>query len=600
MGLWVTGGLCVAVIRPAYLYHEHTSLPAHPASTTKTQQVASHNHQSFLYQATYLPSSFAFHLPQTTFTPHYLSPRSLALFFFSISTSIPSLYTQTHLSPLARIPTTLPQPLHCPIPSDSIKPRINKELGTDLTTQLTQTTSNRASFTPGQSRSFYKNPIRAVDPQTRSHIADLSTGNPLHIPRVATTNIRHLGKAHANDTMDDKTSSNLRPSTGFADDSFASTSHSHFRTPLTSSTYLSTTNRTILPGINQIVSMEHKRPFTPLKAMLSPPEQTPHDSFSRRLSNPSMDLSMKPLLPNSHGRVHAPLSPPISPETRLIGTAEETSTTVGQDMILYPHQGSPASQPSLFADTDTHRLVDEHVAARESSVFREVSPPRTSEYELVLEFKSQVLKEFNANRRLWQQRELAQLREDNSLKSGRRYTTIAPAGPGVRPIRQFPPKSTVRSGVSKAIKAPRAPKVVTGGRGTTPSGEGKKVAREDKDFNSLPDYCPPTSTLPNKPNSLKVDWKGAPIDLKTDEHAHLLHPDELALAANLRLDCATYLTSKRRIFIKRLDAYRIGKEFRKTDAQQACKIDVNKASKLWQAFDKVHWLDPQWISKFAR
>jgi len=34
---------------------------------------------------------------------------------------------------------------------------------------------------------------------------------------------------------------------------------------------------------------------------------------------------------------------------------------------------------------------------------------------------------------------------------------------------------------------------------------------------------------------------------------------------------------------------RIGKEFRKTDAQQACKIDVNKASKLWTAFDKVGW-----------
>ncbi|KAK8099068.1 SWIRM domain-containing protein [Apiospora kogelbergensis] len=54
----------------------------------------------------------------------------------------------------------------------------------------------------------------------------------------------------------------------------------------------------------------------------------------------------------------------------------------------------------------------------------------------------------------------------------------------------------------------------------------------------------------------------------------------LVLAANLRLDCATYLTSKRRMFMKRLNCLRIGKDFGKTDTQQACKINVNKASKL--------------------
>lgn len=124
--------------------------------------------------------------------------------------------------------------------------------------------------------------------------------------------------------------------------------------------------------------------------------------------------------------------------------------------------------------------------------------------------------------------------------------------------------------------------------------------REDKDFNSLPDYCPPKESLPSKPNSLKVDWKGAPIDLRSDPHAHLLHPDELLLAGNLRLDCATYLTSKRRIFIKRVECLEIGKEFRKTDAQQACKIDVNKASKLWAVFEKVGWLNAKWVISHAK
>jgi hypothetical protein len=105
--------------------------------------------------------------------------------------------------------------------------------------------------------------------------------------------------------------------------------------------------------------------------------------------------------------------------------------------------------------------------------------------------------------------------------------------------------------------------------------------------------------LPSKQNSLKVDWKGNALALSNDPFRHLLHPDELALAAGLRLDCATYLTSKRRIFMRRLDCFRIGKEFRKTDAQQACKIDVNKASKLWTAYEKVGWLNKEWMRHFA-
>lgn len=115
---------------------------------------------------------------------------------------------------------------------------------------------------------------------------------------------------------------------------------------------------------------------------------------------------------------------------------------------------------------------------------------------------------------------------------------------------------------------------------------------------ALPDYCPPLTTLPERTNNLKVDWKGNALDLSRDPYLHLLHRDEIGLAASLRLDCATYLTSKRRIFIRRLECARIGKEFRKTDAQQACKIDVNKASKLWTAYEKVGWLRIEHMRQF--
>ena len=95
-----------------------------------------------------------------------------------------------------------------------------------------------------------------------------------------------------------------------------------------------------------------------------------------------------------------------------------------------------------------------------------------------------------------------------------------------------------------------------------------------------------------------MEWKGQPRDLSHDPHRHLLHETELQLATNLRLSCAQYLTAKRRIFVSRVHCERIHKEFRKTDAQQACKIDVNKASKLWTAFEKVGWLDRSHIEGF--
>ena len=403
------------------------------------------------------------------------------------------------------------------------------------------------------------------------------------------------GGAHRRN-MDDKTPFSLQPSTAFDESSSSlTTTHSPSR-PLTSALpYPTTSINAILSGINQSAIMERKNQFDIQNTLMSPPEATPLDSFVRATSRSAMDSKTNTVF--VAGRFLP--SPPVSPESTTTTTPEDLTSMAVRDPILFSSQdsqGSPSSQPPLF-QYDNRRVVDEHVAAREESTFREVSPPRQSEYQLALEFKSQVAQSFNANRRLWQQRELAQLREDNALRpGGRRYTTIAPANPGGRPVRQGPKQPHgSRTNGAKVVKH-RTPKPAPF-RGATPDA-GKRVAREDKDFNSLPDYCPPLSSLPSKPNSLKVDWKGAPIDLKQDPFAYMLHPDEIYLAANLRLDCATYLTSKRRIFIKRIEALRIGKEFRKTDAQQACKIDVNKASKLWQAFEKVGWLDPKFVSQY--
>ena len=313
-----------------------------------------------------------------------------------------------------------------------------------------------------------------------------------------------------------------------------------------------------------------------------------------------------------------PMSPPISPYSKSVSTtsAQPPATPPGQtikDPVLYPadeHSPSSPPQPPLFAPAELEqhqRIVDDHLRARSrSAIFGGVAPPRREDYELALTFRSQVMTHFTTNRKSWLRKERALLEADRRA-GAQRYHVIMPA----KPIAAKPPRSQRADRVSKSHATPRpirtsnattagSPGQTLGRTSATPEPTRRIVApnREDKDFDALPDYCPPLDSLPSKPNSLKVDWKGQPIDLSHDTHAHLLHPDEMLLSGNLRLDCATYLTSKRRIFERRLQCLRTGKEFRKTDAQQACKIDVNKASKLWTAFDKVGWLDAGWVRRF--
>lgn len=308
-----------------------------------------------------------------------------------------------------------------------------------------------------------------------------------------------------------------------------------------------------------------------------------------------------------------PMSPPVSPYSNLVATANASRISPSgqqvKDPVLYPSDENLPSSPDrapLFApaELEHQRIVDQHVRARSRSIFADVPPPRREDYELALMFRSQVVKHYKMDPKAWLRKERALLEADRRA-GAQRYHAIMPA----KPLAAKAARSARCERVTKNQGAPRhmrhgpAPARAARPAGpvsATPEPSRRIVApnREDKDFDALPNYCPPTDSLPNRPNSLKVDWKGQPIDLAKDGNAHLLHADEVMLAGNLRLDCATYLTSKRRIFERRLQCLRNGKEFRKTDAQQACKIDVNKASKLWTAFEKVGWLDAAWVRKY--
>ncbi|GME90483.1 unnamed protein product [[Candida] boidinii] len=116
-------------------------------------------------------------------------------------------------------------------------------------------------------------------------------------------------------------------------------------------------------------------------------------------------------------------------------------------------------------------------------------------------------------------------------------------------------------------------------------------------YENIPDFSPSLDTLPNNAKCLKTEWKGQPMNLSSDPLCEKLHPAEITLASILRLPCNVYLDSKRRLFQEKVNRLKRGLPFRRTDAQKACKIDVNKASRLYASFEKVGWLkDHHFIS----
>ncbi|KAK2874981.1 hypothetical protein FQN49_001881 [Arthroderma sp. PD_2] len=370
---------------------------------------------------------------------------------------------------------------------------------------------------------------------------------------------------------------------------------------------------------------------------MSPPEPKPHDSFNRTLSpcvsQQSSFASTNTLPPISDERKRKQSemmdlpSPPVTPyvdskkqrpnedETvdREGGTANRDGSS--RDPVLFPRSDEvapaiPNDEPLFAPDEATVANIDEHIAANSYKLPKKVKPPSRGEY---LTFWSWVSSQYNANPAAYAREERARLDWQLSMMKQYQPITSSPRASKLKKIAPAPSKrspsgsSTSSNGVSRSSRQPRARRTPKSTPKTKPRDSFEPLPkatrviganRDETDYRQLPDFSPPIETLRGNTKGLKADWKGQLLDLSADPDRHALEPAEVSLAATLRLSCASYLASKRRIFEARVNALRAGKEFRKTDAQQACKIDVNKASKLWTAYDKVGWLSEEHFRKY--
>lgn len=369
----------------------------------------------------------------------------------------------------------------------------------------------------------------------------------------------------------------------------------------------------------------------PVSSLMSPPEAKPFESF-----NPTFSPSTTPQALSFNGntrlqpisadqkRTQSEMDLPSPPVTPYAGNKRQRSDT--SEQIERNAAGDLSSDPVLFPRSDhgvdaiadeplfgpipptAEVLVDQHISSHMESFKNKLNKPTRDEYLLALSCVPIVSTQYNRNPAAWAkeererlERQLVMMNRYRPRTLDKKLKTVVP-GPTRKHIVSQPrvqrtprPKRTPRATPNqKTIDSFETPSLISKPArilGTN---------RDDTDYNSLKDYSPPLGTLGSNSKALKADWKGQMLDLSKDPDRHLLSSAELNLAATLRLSCATYLCSKRRIFEARLKALNVGKEFRKTDAQQACKIDVNKASKLWTAYERVGWFKPEHFQQYRK
>ncbi|CDO51548.1 hypothetical protein DV113_004388 [Geotrichum candidum] len=326
------------------------------------------------------------------------------------------------------------------------------------------------------------------------------------------------------------------------------------------------------------------------------------------------------------------LSPPMSPypDAELPESPSSIKLQLAQRQPAKSSTTTTTSPPSTITTTPTESFLKKLHEPKKQALRAQFADYRLEKFSADASLVSCCWSELKSNPNSY----LARERSFHSLYSRHRpssanYTVTAHAIRKPKPrqrradiIRQLTPRQSVRNVVNSSLAAAAAASNVnhttsssnssnvrtstplSTAASPTPASTPRKPRTQtssnkvhDMNPDQLQDFSPSVSTLPAG-KTLRAEWKGAPMDLSQDPNLHLLHPAEVQLAAVLRLPADIYIDSKKRLFAEKVYRLRQGLPFRRTDSQKACRIDVNKASRLFTAYEKVGWLDDILFEKF--
>lgn len=114
---------------------------------------------------------------------------------------------------------------------------------------------------------------------------------------------------------------------------------------------------------------------------------------------------------------------------------------------------------------------------------------------------------------------------------------------------------------------------------------------------SIPNFEPSFSGIPKRQFERAIKKTGCvpnlwnSKDFRDIELVHGIDSREALIMKAFNLTPLQYADTKRRLFAEKARKTKLSIAFKKTDAQKACRIDVNKASKLHEVFESLGLLD---------
>lgn len=121
----------------------------------------------------------------------------------------------------------------------------------------------------------------------------------------------------------------------------------------------------------------------------------------------------------------------------------------------------------------------------------------------------------------------------------------------------------------------------------------------DSPIGSIPNFEPSFTGIPKRTIERAVKKAGCVVNVSSSKDfggTDLLHgfdSREILIMKAFKLTPLQYADTKRRFFAEKARRTMLSVSFKKTDAQKACRIDVNKASKLYEVFGSLGLLDDE-------